>query len=128
MPPSARRKDAEDDPLANVKGMVAVWARWFRDRRQLGYPPHSWEGRSILRGGSAPRPQDAAHGMPSNAVAERVEAAMRLMDDRLRCALVERHLRARYDRDAARKLKCSLTGFRERCIRAYWWLEGRLGN
>lgn len=116
------------DPLADTKAKVHEWARWFRDRRHLGYPPHSWEGRAIFRGGSAPRPGDAAHGLPTNEIAEQVEAAMQLMDNYLRHALVERHVNRRLDKDAAKKCHCSLSGFKERCTRAYFWLDGRLGS
>ena len=115
------------DPLAATKAKVRIWARWFRYQTERGYPPHSWEGRAILRGGSAPRPQDAAHRMPDNAIADEVEAAMRLMDNLLKHAIVERHVNLRGDRDAARKCRVSITGFKERCNRAYWWLFGRLG-
>jgi len=116
------------DPLARTKGKVREWARWYRVQVENGYPPHSWEGRAILRGGSAPRPEDAAHGLPSNATAEEVEAAMQLMDKLLRHALVERHVRRRLNKDAAKKCHCSVAGFKERCQRGYYWLDGRLGG
>ncbi len=116
------------DPLGGTKAKVREWAKWFRWRVDNGYPCHSWEGRAILRGGSAPRPQDAAHDMPSNETAEEVEAAMQLMDKALRHALVERHVNRRLNKDAAKKCHCSVAGFKERCQRAYWWLDGHLGG
>ncbi len=116
------------DPLGGTKDKVRQWAQWYRWRAENGYPPHSWEGRAILRGGSAPRPQDAVHDMPSNKVAEEVEAAMQLMDNLLKHALVERHVERRLNKDAAKNCHCSVAGFKERCQRAYWWLNGRLSG
>ena len=102
------------DPLEVTKAKVRHWARWYRWSVENGFPPHSWEGRAILRGGSAPRPQDAAHPMPSNETAEEVEGAMQLMDDLLKHALVERHVKRRINRDAAKRCHCSVAGFKER--------------
>jgi len=64
--------------------------------------------------------------MPTNEIAEEVESAMILMDNMLKHALVERHIYRRDNKDAAKKCHCSVTGFQERCTRAYWWLKGRL--
>lgn len=116
------------DPLEGMKVKIRIWASWFRWRAENGYPPHSWEGRALLRGGSAPRPQDSSHSLPSNEVAEMVEGAIQLMDSRLRDALVARHIYRLRNREAAKRCRCSVAGIKERCTRAYWWLEGRLGS
>ena len=63
-------KALRQDPLAGIKAKIHIWANWYRPSFEGGLPPHSLEGRAILRGGAAPRPQDAAHGLPSNAIAE----------------------------------------------------------
>jgi DNA-directed RNA polymerase specialized sigma24 family protein len=117
-----------NDPLADTKAAVRAWANWFHDRAENGYPPHSWEGRAILRGGSAPRPQDSVHSLPVHELADRVEREIGLMDGRLRDALMARHIKRLGDKSASRYCKCSLSGFKERCMRAYWWLKGRLDS
>lgn len=109
-----------DDPLYRAKGAVRVWARWARERAIRGYPPHSWEGRAILRGGSAPRPEDMTRPLPGNTVAEAVEVEVNLLDRRLRACILQRHIYSRGDRDACKQVSLSMSGFREMCTRAYW--------
>ena len=116
------------DPLANTKDKVRVWAAWYRWRADLGYQPHSFEGRYLLRGCIPPRPEEAVHNMPHNEIADEVERHMVLMNNLLKHALVERHVRRRDNKAAAKKCHCSVSGFKERCMRAYYWLDGRLGG
>jgi len=113
---------AEDDPLAEIKAEVATWARYVRARIDVGYPPHSWEGRSQIRGGAAPNPS-AARVLPSNQVAERIEALVIVMPANLRRALVQKHLRSGPDTQRCRYLRCCVSTFKERVKRGYIWLN-----
>ena len=117
-----------EDPLGVTKAKIWHWARWYRWRVENGLPPHSWEGRAILRGGSAPRPQDAAYAMPSNETAEAVEAAMQMMEKRLVSVIKAWHIERLPLRVCAKKCGCSISGFKDMRQRAYWWLDGRLAS
>ena len=117
-----------EDPLASIKTKIHIWANWYRVSAEGGLPPHSLEGRAILRGGAAPRPQDAAHGLPSNAVAEQVEAGLCRMHIELRRTITLWHIERLPVREAARVAGCSVAGFKERRRRAYSWLDGHLAG
>lgn len=116
------------DPLGDTKAKINIWASWYRWRVDNGLPPHSWEGRAILRGGSAPRPQDSALAMPSNETAETVEAALQLMEKRLVSVIKAWHIERLSLRIAAKQCGCSISGFKNMRTRAYWWLDGRLSS
>lgn len=53
---NGRSVPLKPDPLRRARDALNTWIHW-RDRIDaLGYPPGSWEGRAIDRGGSAPAP------------------------------------------------------------------------
>jgi hypothetical protein len=124
---AAQRHCAPHDPLADTKERIHDWAAWYRRRHELGYPPHSWEGRAHLRGGSAPRPEEASGPEPTNPVHEETERHVCAMEPALRDAVKCKHLWRLNNGHGARLCHCSRSEYRERLNRAYWWLKGALG-
>lgn len=116
----------DEDPLADTKRKVEIWAYCMRGKRaDMGFPPHSWEGRAQERGGSAPNPT-ASRVLPTNNTAEEVERHMVAMPKIYLNALIQKHLWSGTDKQRCKYLHCGMSAFKDRLNRGYAWLHGKM--
>ena len=132
---ATRRHDSREHdagPLGGVARLLDAWAEWRLAGDPSGFPPHSWEGRAQLRGGSRPEPAtDSTPRLHPRDSELEVELLVQQMPARYRRALEVRYLARWRGRPLSTEAQAALYGaskatLRRRTARAVAWLDGRL--